>query len=117
MSLAYYDVDPLAIPDEAFDANDMATLVVTGTTYGGEWVMNAISVHTSPEDATAIGSFETDEAPGRPDLAVEAAKAWMTKECERLGLTILTAQDQNHTYSASDAPYFAGISFIIGRRR
>jgi hypothetical protein len=117
MTLDYQVTEPLTIPDAAFSANDIATLVVTGGSYGGMWALNAISTHTSPDQATAIGSIQTDDAPQRPDLAVEAAEAWMREECERLGFKLAHVANQNHVYPPDQAPFFAGIMFLIDRRK
>jgi len=109
--LGYRVEQPLDIPDEAFAADGIATIVVTGYSTGGIWIMSALA----PQMPTAkFGSFRTDTAPGKPDLAVEAAEDWMSKECDRLGLNL--AHSENHTYPTDEAPFFAAIMFLVVRQ-
>jgi hypothetical protein len=75
--LAYEIMQPLEIPDGAYNDDDVATLVVTGGSYGDMWVLDALRTDVDPDDNTPIGSIETDPAPRRPDLAVTAARDWM----------------------------------------
>lgn len=48
MTLGYQVTEPFVIPDEAYNADDIATIVVTGRSDGGMWALNAISTHTPP---------------------------------------------------------------------
>jgi len=114
--LGYEVREGLNIPDEAFNKHDIATIVVTGGSYGGEWMLNAISMHTSPDEATAIGKIRTGKAPERPDLAIVAAASWLEEECTRQGLSLRVFKDKNSDYSPDAAPYFAGCLALIDRR-
>jgi hypothetical protein len=113
LMLGYRVERPLDLPTEAFSADGSATVVVTGQTVGGKWLMNAV-IPQAP--TVSFGSFWTDIAPGQPDLAVEAAEDWMRKECDRLDLTLAHSASQNHTYGPDEAPFFAGIMFVVDRR-
>ena len=115
--LNYQVEEPLELPGEAFNDDDIATIVVTGGSYGGMWVMNAISTHTPADQAAALGAIQTEDAPRRPDLAVEAAEDWIKEECKRLGYKLAHSASQNHTYGLDEAPFFAGILFRIDRRK
>lgn len=114
---SFYVFEPLTIPDEAYNADDIATIVVTGTSYGGTWNMNAISTHLPPDDAKPIGDIEVDDAPRRPDLALAAAHQWVRQSCAEAGLTLGHFSDLNGTYGPDEAPFFSSGQFLIDRRR
>lgn len=104
---SFYVFEPLTIPDEAYNADDIATIVVTGTSYGGTWKMNAIST----------GDIEVDDVPRRPDLALAAAHQWVRESCAEAGLTLGHFSDLNGTYGPDEAQFFSGGQFLIDRRR
>lgn len=117
MTLPYEVTQALSIPGEAYDGEGNATIVVTGGSYGeGTWVLTAISVHLPPEEAEAIGAIETDEAPRRPDRALEAAHDWVRKHCAETGLSLQEFKDLNSTYDSDAAPFFCSGAFTITHR-
>lgn len=97
---------PLEIPASAF-VDDIATVVVTGGSYGGMWVLNAISTHLPPDTVEPIGGIQTVRADRRPELALAAAHQWIVESC---------TVDLNLTYGPDEAPFFCSGQFIIDRR-
>lgn len=116
MTLDYDVIQPLQIPDDAY-TDDIATIVVTGGSYGGIWALHAISTHQLPDDAEAIGGIETAEAPRQPDAAFAAAHRWIQESCAEAGLVLAHFKSLNSTYSPGEAPFFCGGQFFIDRRR
>ncbi|MFJ4342661.1 hypothetical protein [Streptomyces sp. NPDC088915] len=115
-SLPYTVVQPLQIPDAAYNGDGIATLVVTGTSYGGIWVLNAISTHVPPDGAESIGEIETEAAPRQPDRALEAAQDWVRTTCDEMGIALGHFKDLNSHYGPDEAPFFTGGQFLIDRR-
>ncbi|WP_280422764.1 hypothetical protein [Nocardia carnea] len=113
--LDYTVVQTLEIPDEAY-TDDVAVVVVTGGSYGGAWVLNAISPHLPPDKVEPIGSIETAQAPRRPDLALEAAHHWIRESCTQAGLALAHFKELNSAYSPAEAPFFSSGQFLIDRR-
>lgn len=118
MPLAYTETEPLTIPDNAYNAYNVATILIQGGRYGGEWVMNAIALDGGQirEDAEVIGSIHTarDERPG---MAVDAAFVWVNDVCVRSGLKLGHFENRNGDYGPAEAPYFAAALFLIDRRK
>ena len=109
MTLDYETVQDLAIPDTAYNADGIATLVLTGGSYGGMWVMNAIVLG----EEEPSGSIETAEAPRRPDLALDAAEDWVGRECARLGVALRLCVSKNDQYGPGEAPFFTtGLALV-----
>jgi len=114
--LGYTVTKALTIPPEAFDENGIATLVVNGPVAVGEWALAAGSTHEPPGGAlTVLGSIVTEPAPGRPDLAAEAAQDWIEKECERLGLSLIHVENLHPHYGPAETAAFAALVFTIAR--
>lgn len=116
-SLAYTVAQPLAIPGEAYNADDIATIVVTGGSYGGSWVLTALSTHLPPGEGQPIGRIETGQAERRPDLALDAAHRWIRESCDETGLVLGHFKDLNDHYGPDEAPFFSSGQFLIDRRR
>ncbi len=114
--LDYEIFEPLTLSEDAWQ-DDVAVIVVTGTSYGGAWVMNAKSAYLPPGQAQSIGEIETDEAPSRPDLALNAASNWVQQYCHANGFHLHQEMSLNHHYGPDEAPFFSGGSFVIGRRQ
>lgn len=117
MPLAYQVTEPLSIPDAAFNADDIATILVQGGRYGGEWVMNAIALDGGPirEDVEVIGSIQTARD-DRPSMAVDTAVVWVNDVCVKAGLKLAHFENRNGDYGPNEAPYFAAALFLIDRR-
>lgn len=118
-TLDFEVIRPLVIPEEAWghDVDGVAVIVVTGTSYGGMWVLHAMTTHTSEEESSSIGEIETDPAVRRPDLAVDAASEWVERYCHASGYLLHRTCNLNHSYGPDEAPFFASASFVIDRRR
>ncbi|MFJ1839032.1 hypothetical protein ACIOJ9_34855 [Streptomyces sp. NPDC088175] len=115
-ALPYEVIQALSVPEQAYNADDIATIVVTGESYGGAWGLSAISTHLPPDEATAIGRIETAEAPRRPDLALETAQEWIRSSCTEAGLVLGHFKDLNGTFGPDEAPFFSSGQFLIDRR-
>jgi hypothetical protein len=116
MPLAYETREPLTIPGSAFNADDVATILVQGARYGGQWMLGAQVVRNGkPEDAI-IGSIFT-EADDRPSMAVDTAWIWVNDACMKDGVKLAAWNDLNGSYDAGSAPFFAAATFIIDRRK
>ena len=114
--LPYEITQPLTLPTEAFDQNGNATLAVTGGSYGGAWVLSAISTHLPPSAAEAAGEIETDEAPRQPERPLTSARDWLTTYCAANGYELASFESLNHTYSPDEAPFFSSAQAVIHRR-
>jgi hypothetical protein len=117
MPLAYDIRQPLVIPDAAFNKDGIATILIQGGRYGGEWVMNAIALDGGPipDDAEVIGSIHT-EKDERPGMAVDTAFVWVNDVCVKAGWKLAHVTNHNDKYGPSEAPFFAAASFLIDRR-
>lgn len=110
--LEYQVTEPLDIPPGAYNTDDIATLVVTGGSYGGAWVLAALPLGTE----TRIGEIETAEARRQPDRALKAAEDWIRVECTRLGVHLALFENKNAAYGPGEAPFFAtGLAFVDRR--
>ncbi len=109
VSLDYAVTRELDLPDAAYNADGIATLVLTGASYGGMWMMSAIVLG----DDEPSGSIETAEAPRRPDLALDAAEDWVGRECARLGVALRLCVSKNDQYGPDEAPFFStGLALV-----
>jgi hypothetical protein len=108
--VAYSSAVPLRVPPSAFNGDGIAAVILTGTRYGGEWVINAcIGAGESP---TVIGSVETGRTDD-PDVAAETALAWVAEECARLGLTVAHVVNCNDRYGPDERPYFTTSQVLV----
>ncbi|MET9111714.1 hypothetical protein [Streptomyces zhihengii] len=103
------------IPDEAYDRNDIATIVVTGTVYGDTWVLDAIPTHLPPEKVKAIGTIEVMGVAGEADLVLKAAHAWLSTSVLDANLGLAHYETLNDRYGPNEAPYFTGAKALIDR--
>ncbi len=85
-ALGYTITQPLQIPDEAYNKDGIATLVVT------------------------------DEAPRQPARALEAAHQWIRESCDEAGVVLALFKDLNSTYGPDEAPFFSSGQALIDRR-
>src|SRR6266576_958103 len=117
MTLEYLVTQPLAIPEAAFTAipgaPDIAKIIVSGGSYGGMWVMNAVPTHVPPDEVVPIGSIQTGEAKGQPEVAYEAASDWLREACAVLGFKLVHAESLNGQYGPAEAPFFSSGLFLI----
>jgi hypothetical protein len=111
-SLGYKVTTRLNIPADAFD-NGMAVLLVTGGSYGGAWVMNALPVDADGVRNRPCGSIETDPAERQPGRALTAVRAWLEDYCEGTPFSLLHFESMNHTYGPDEAPFFSSAKAII----
>jgi hypothetical protein len=112
--LAYEIRKPLEIPDDAYNSDDIAAIVVTGGRYGGQWYLSAIPMHGSSQ-GESVGEIFTN-ADDRPDMAVDTAYVWVAGVCMTSGVKLAHFQNKNSEYGPDEAPYFAGALFLIDRR-
>ena len=114
MPLSYRVQVPLTIPDEVFNTDDIATVLVTGARYGSHWILNAIPFIEGMAQEP-IGKIETvpDE---RPDMAIDTAYIWVNDACVKTGVRIAHFVNKNDAYGPDEAPYFASALFLIDRR-
>ncbi len=119
MPLAYHVTDELEIPDSAFNADDIATLLIQGGRYGGAWIMNAGAMVDGKPDGDVIGSIETveDIQGPRPDVAVDSAYVWVNDACVRQGWKLAAFENLNGLYDAASAPFFAAGMFYVDRAK
>ncbi len=115
-TLNYEIVEPLTIPEDAWQ-DDVAVIVVTGTSYGGEWVLVAKPTHLPPGQASTIGEIETDRADRQPNLALDAASDWVQRYCYANEFRLHQEMNLNHHYGPDEAPFFSSGSFVIDRRQ
>lgn len=100
-----------------FNQDDIATVLINGTTYGGEWVLNAWAlVHGKPSELP-IGSANLG---GRGLSAADAFSAgadWLTTVLTSSGLQVAAVQDRSTDIPADQRPYFTGGIVIVDRRK
>jgi len=115
MPLAYETREPLSIPADAYNGDDIATILVQGGRYGGQWAMKAVAVVDGKPCDVVIGEIFTNPD-DRPDMAVDTAYVWVNDACVRAGVKLAHAQNMNGSYDAESAPYFAAAMFFVDRR-
>ena len=115
MPLTYGVTEPLAIPADAYNADDVAVILVTGGRYGGQWALRAQPVKDGKPTETCIGEIFT-EKDERPGMAVDTAYVWVNDACVRAGVKLAAVKDMNGSYDAESAPYFASALFYVDRR-
>lgn len=113
--LPYEVTQPLTLPPEAFDQTGIAVLAITGGSYGGAWVLGAISTHLPPGEAEPVGEIETDEAPRQPERPLTSARDWLTEYCAANGYELAHFESLNDTYSPDEAPFFSSAQAVIRR--
>ena len=116
MPLAYSVRRPLDIPAEAYNRDDIATIVVTGGSYGGRWILNALSTHEGSDPTKSLGEIETVEAPDQPDQAVDTAVVWVNDFCVKNGVKLAHFENKNSEYGPDEAPFFAAAIFLIDKQ-
>lgn len=114
MPLAYEVREPLVIPDDAYNADGIATICVTGGRYGGHWMLHALPAG-GEQKSKSVGEIFTEADP-RPDMAVDTAYVWVNDACVRAGVKLALVRNLNDQYGPDEAPYFAGGIFLIDRR-
>jgi hypothetical protein len=110
-----YGIDaPLAIPASCFSDKGIAVLLVTGGSYGGQWVLNALPMNM---DGTVsdqpCGTITTAEAPRDPERALTAARAWFEAHCEGTPFALIDLKSLNHMYGPNEAPFMASGQAIV----
>jgi hypothetical protein len=115
MPLAYQEQQPLIIPDSAYNTDDIATILITGGRYGGQWQLNAIPM-TPGGPGEPAGSILT-AADNRPGMAVDTALVWVNDAVARAGLKLAHFESKNDQYPPDQAPYFAAALALIDRRK
>jgi hypothetical protein len=108
-ALSYQETEPLTVSDEAFNADDIAVLIVTGASGGGEWFLNALI----PGSEDPIGRIQTSRDP-RPGMAFNTATAWVHAYCRKN--KIFLAFGSMEEYPPDQAPYFMTARYAIDRR-
>lgn len=110
-----YDIDtPLDIPASCFSDQGVAVLLVTGGSYGGQWVLNALAMNLDGSVSDQpCGSIMTGEAPRNPERALTAARAWCEAYCEGTPFSLAVFESLNHTYSPGEAPFFASARVAV----
>jgi hypothetical protein len=116
MPLTYEVRKPLEIPGDAYNADDIATILVTGGRYGGCWALSALPVRDGEPEKTKIGEIFT-ERDERPSMAVDTALIWVNAACVQAGVRLAHVKNLNDSYDAESAPYFASAMFLIDRRK
>lgn len=114
-----YDVDePLSIPADVFSSKGVAVLLITGASYGGAWVMSAWPIALDGSiGGDPIGTITTAEAPGQPDRALTAVRAWLESYCEGTPFSLVRFESLNRAYGPVGAPFSsvrAAIAIPIG---
>lgn len=115
MPLAYEVTQPLMIPADAWNADDIATILVTGGRYGGQWALRALIVADGKPAEACVGEIFT-AADNRPSMAVDTALIWVNDTCAKTGVRLAGFNNLNHTYDAGSAPYLASALFYIDRQ-
>lgn len=118
MTLEYREIEPLAIPPEAFGSDGVAKIVLSGGSQGaGTWEMRALFVPESPLDVRPIGAIEVYTSLRQPDLVVDAAVRWVKAYCDCNGYQLARSHNMNHEYGLDEAPFYALAAVHVSRRR
>lgn len=112
-TLAYEVTQPLSIPADNFSPQGVAVLLITGGSYDGHWVMNALPVYEDGVRDTVIGSIETEAADRDPDRALTAVRAWLEAHCEGTPFSLAVLDSLNHNYGPGEAPFFCSAKAAI----
>lgn len=111
MPLAAHTIDDLDVQDDAFNADGLAVVFVSGVRYGGDWVIRA----SASADGPSFGEFETSAGdskvrmqadPRYPDLAIESAFVWLIDQARGRGQRVVDFKCHNDRYGAGERPYF-----------
>lgn len=101
---------PLQVPTSAFNQDGIAALILTGTRYAGEWMINAcIGPGDNPDIIGSVDTERTDD----PDTAAETAVAWVSSECARAGLKVAHVVNHNDKYGPNERPYFTTSQVLV----
>lgn len=112
--LGYTVTMPLSIPADCFSPQGLAVLLVTGGSYGGCWVMNALPIDMNNEPGDPCGTIETADAPRQPDRALSAARAWFEDYCTNTPFMLVRFQSINQRYGPDEAPFFSSAQVAVG---
>lgn len=118
MTLGFYTRNALTLSDDIVK-DGIVKLIMTGTTYGGRWIMLVRSLDNAPDAELYYGEMETDPAKNEPDLAVEAAEAWLRQESEKLGFEVVAFYNCNDEQRRSDpasADFFSAATATLVRK-
>lgn len=111
MPVAYTTDTPLTVPAHAFNADGVASLILTGASYGGGyWTINAC--HGPGDNPTIIGTVETNQTTD-PEEAAAAALAWVKDECAHVGLKVAHYVNHSDRYGPAERPYFTTAQVLI----
>jgi hypothetical protein len=114
MPLTYEVCEPLVIPDDAYNADGIAAIIVTGGRYGGCWSLSALPAG-GPQQGQPVGEIFT-EKDERPSMAVDTAVVWVNEACVLAGVKLAHFESLNYKYGPDEAPYFASAMFLVDRR-
>ncbi|GGS84271.1 hypothetical protein GCM10010156_48590 [Planobispora rosea] len=114
MPLAYTTHQPLEIPADAYNDDDIATIVVQGARYGGQWMLTAVWFRSNGS-SDLIGKIQTVPSTD-PDLVVNTAFVWVNDACMTSGVKLAHYENRNNAYGPEEAPYRAAAVFLIDRR-
>jgi hypothetical protein len=107
--------ETLTIPDDAFNEDGIAPLLVTGTRYGaGHWLLLALPLH-GPHEKEHVGEIFT-EKDERPGMAVDTAYIWVNDACVKAGMRVAHFANRCDAYGPDEKPFFAAAFFLIDRR-
>lgn len=106
---------PSPSPDDAFNADDVAVILVNGARYGGQWALNAWPVKDGRPSENPVGEIFTEKT-DRPDVAVDAAYVWINDACTKAGMKLAHFVNKNSEYGPNEAPFFAAALFVVDRR-
>lgn len=119
MPLPYNTAHALEVPTEAFNADGIAVINISGGRYGGHWDINAFATG----DDEPIGEIQTCYDLDRsdltkdaryPDLAVDTAYVWLHDMVKTRGWRLLTWDSLNAGYGPNERPYFMAARALIG---
>jgi hypothetical protein len=116
MPLPYHVTDELDLTQLTYNSDDIATLIVTGGRYGGDWALNALAVTDGRPSETPIGSIMTDRPGHGPGMAFDTAYVWVNDACVKAGVKLAHGADKNDERPVEERPYFATGLFLIDRR-
>lgn len=117
MPLPYHVTTDLDLSQLVYNADDIATIVVTGGQYDGDWALNAIPFDGGRPAGDAIGSIMTERAGHGPEMAFDTAYVWVNDACVKAGVKLVHAADKNDERPAEERPYFATGLFLVDRRQ